>query len=1019
VNKIIQLSSTEESLRRENFVLRKLDQTLVQIVGQEWPNKWATFIPEIVGSSHTNEALCENNMHILKLLSEEVFDMGGKMTAAKARDLKARFHQDFAGVFQLCEEVLLKCGKPELLTVTLETLLRFLDWIPLGYIFSTQLIDTLVGKFLPAGPFQNLTLQCLEDIVGITVQGTYDASFAKLLVGFSTQLVAILPPTTNLQAVCRDGSETARDFLHHLALLISNLVQHHMAVGEAAGETRAAYQTLLLYLVQLTLLPDREIFKICLDCWNHLTSVLYQAEFGFGGLMLGGPDGNGGGGGSSPRGDLGGCGGGVGGGAGGAGGGPLSLGGPAGRMAVQGQAQMRRAIYKQVFSEARKALIQVMPQPEEILIKEEDGNIVRVTMHDTETTTLYHSMRTTLVYLTHLDPDEMEQVMLDKLNRQMDGSEWSWKNLNTLCWAIGSISGAFTEESEKRFLVAVVKNLLTLTEQKRGKDNKAVVASNIMYIVGQYPRFLRAHWRFLRTVVFKLFEFMHEPHPGVQDMAVDTFLKICDKCRRKFVQTQVMDSAPFIEDMLAGLASTLADLDQAQVHQFFEAVGFILRAVTDASLRDQYLAKLMELPNATWKEIMSNASQNLATLAEPETCKSLVNILKTNLRVATSLEGGFTNQLASIYMELINIYKAYSALVAQAVAAQGPRVVEHFNVRSMLLVKRTILRLITTCVEKTEPASSDAALMATQFIPLLLDPVLSDYATCPPNAREPEVLALFSTVVTTLKGAVASIVPRVLGSVFGCTLEMITKDFVNFPDHRIQFFKLLEAITVHAFPSLFTLAQDDFKLIVNSIDWAFKHDERNVSHTGLEILIQLVTQLHQNTQDLGGPEAAARVRLAFHDAFLLQPLLNDILCILTDTLHKPGLKYQSRFIMLVCHWAENGSLALSAGAGHPQGTCGVIRDFVVSFFSAFPNLTRAQIQAFALGLFDLSRDQDAFKQHLRDFLVLLKEFSAQDNADLFEDDGAAALQEAAKRQFDQERMAVPGMVPPQNLPNWG
>jgi len=51
--------------------------------------------------------------------------------------------------------------------------------------------------------------------------------------------------------------------------------------------------------------------------------------------------------------------------------------------------------------------------------------------------------------------------------------------------------------------------LLGLCEQKRGKDNKAIIASNIMYVVGQYPRFLRAHWRFLKTVVNKLFEFMH------------------------------------------------------------------------------------------------------------------------------------------------------------------------------------------------------------------------------------------------------------------------------------------------------------------------------------------------------------------------------------------------------------------------------------------------------------------------------------------------------------------------------
>lgn len=33
--------------------------------------------------------------------------------------------------------------------------------------------------------------------------------------------------------------------------------------------------------------------------------------------------------------------------------------------------------------------------------------------------------------------------------------------------------------------------LLGLCEMKRGKDNKAIVASDIMYVVGQYPRFLR------------------------------------------------------------------------------------------------------------------------------------------------------------------------------------------------------------------------------------------------------------------------------------------------------------------------------------------------------------------------------------------------------------------------------------------------------------------------------------------------------------------------------------------------
>ena len=54
-----------------------------------------------------------------------------------------------------------------------------------------------------------------------------------------------------------------------------------------------------------------------------------------------------------------------------------------------------------------------------------------------------------------------------------------------------------------------------MCENKKGKEAKAVIASCIMHVVGQYPTFLRNSWSFLRTVVRKLFEFMKEPHPGI------------------------------------------------------------------------------------------------------------------------------------------------------------------------------------------------------------------------------------------------------------------------------------------------------------------------------------------------------------------------------------------------------------------------------------------------------------------------------------------------------------------------
>lgn len=108
--------------------------------------------------------------------------------------------------------------------------------------------------------------------------------------------------------------------------------------------------------------------------------------------------------------------------------------------------------------------------------------------------------------------------------------------LNKLCWALGSISGCMNEEEENKFVVSVIKELLNLCEHSKGKSNKAQIATDIMYVVGQFPNFLCSHWAFLKTVINKLKEFMREKHPGVQDMASETFLKLSKLTKHMFVQ---------------------------------------------------------------------------------------------------------------------------------------------------------------------------------------------------------------------------------------------------------------------------------------------------------------------------------------------------------------------------------------------------------------------------------------------------------------------------------------------------
>lgn len=163
-NLIIKLSSDDQTFRRQKVFLNKLNVILVQVLKQDWPHKWPTFVQDIVGASKTSETLCENSMQILKLLSEEVFDFSrGEMTQAKIKDLKNSLNSEFKLIHELCLFVLNASQKPDLIRATLGTLYAFLSWVPLGYVFESNLVEILL-KLFPQPAFRNLALQCLTEV---------------------------------------------------------------------------------------------------------------------------------------------------------------------------------------------------------------------------------------------------------------------------------------------------------------------------------------------------------------------------------------------------------------------------------------------------------------------------------------------------------------------------------------------------------------------------------------------------------------------------------------------------------------------------------------------------------------------------------------------------------------------------------------------------------------------------------------------------------------------------------------
>jgi exportin-1 len=87
----------------------------------------------------------------------------------------------------------------------------------------------------------------------------------------------------------------------------------------------------------------------------------------------------------------------------------------------------------------------------------------------------------------------------------------------------------------------------------------------------------------------------------------------------------------------------------------------MIQAESDPQRRDEYLQKLMELPNQRWAEIIGQARQSVEFLKAQEVVRAVLNILQTNTSVASALGQAFLSQISLIYLDMLNVYRYSSS----------------------------------------------------------------------------------------------------------------------------------------------------------------------------------------------------------------------------------------------------------------------------------------------------------------------------------------------------------------------
>ncbi|SOV10692.1 exportin-1, putative [Plasmodium gaboni] len=1125
----ITLSTEGTTVGVDRHLLNKLDETLIQIVKQEWPDSWSSFIPDIVNSAKLNQNVCENNMKLLNMLSEEVFEFGNETLVKKKKEkLRNEYASQFQEVYNLCLYILeanvynKRSTNTSLIKQTLHCLSNFFKWIPLTYIFdkykfndnNIQIIDLLFDNFWDDISYKIECVKCIQEIVMLKIDEKNILYFDNVFTNLWTKLVSkikLLPNANEMKNIPPELKIFWEQYFLQLSICITSFLKNYREKIVEKNNNSNDLNIVFKFLNMLANSNMEEVFLIIIDYYNIFTeqlirelitrleqehnfknkndmnsssldmkntlttninlessSLTNRKSYSFVTMnndinLLNNNNNNNNNSNNMNSSNI-----------------NSNL-----VININEYSSIldkidltpsdikkmcpRIKLYEFILNDIRKTVIEKMAKPQEIYISydNETGEVVRDFEPDTTEISLYNTMKTTLVYLTYLGSEKTMELIVELLNKESEKSlkntnkneVWNSTKTNRISYAVGSISMCMTLKKEQDFLMYILRIYLHMIEVKNGEENRAILASCVMYIVSQYHRFLKLHWRFLKTVMKKLFEFAE--NEKVQDMAAETILKICKQCKNVIAKNNHNNdnNESFFSTFIKFHNNIMHKLPEKLNLLLYEAIAHVISCFPYEEKQESIkvlMSKLMNLwnslvyanNNGAIKDLNNTNSlnnninnnnnininnddmKNLEHLCTYENSKLIITFVRVNCRLAYALSYFYYEQLALVFLDFLKIYQLYSKFINLEVEANGTKRIRHAQFRNLFLMKREFLHLIETTIERScyniqdlekellkreqkklknefdetmeihlptiEEAKQINFQMTSNILNVLLETILVDYRDSNPHIKDAEVFSLLSTVFKKIENVTCPILPTVLNYVLLPTIDMIKNDFSSYPEHREKFYNFLDACVRHCFDYLFTLDSEIFNTFIQSLLWAIKHEHPSVADHGLRI-----TQQFLHNIIIKKKEYLEEFCKAFYYI-----ILNEILKTLTDSFHKSGFHYQTIILMNLLRLLEFEVVNIPEVEITKPHIIKHVQNFLTQ---SFENLNQKQIETFSVDMFNFCVESpSAFRSFVRDLLISLKEFATNQD-ELYEADRQEALQRA-KMAEDNKLIKLRGLM---------
>ncbi|CDH59988.1 cchain crystal structure of crm1 inhibitorleptomycin b in complex with crm1()-ran-ranbp1 [Lichtheimia corymbifera JMRC:FSU:9682] len=582
---IVAHASDNASLRNTKPLLNKLDGVLVQIVKKEWPEEWPTFLDELV------------------LSSSSVFDVSAERQPRWKQDQLAKhMTEKFAPIMTLCNDILAKNTPTTLTNAALESLQRFLTWVPAEMVFNlshgeSQSKDSLIYSLClrlamdQCSATCTLILQCLIEAMNRKDFNNHQPASIPFLgcVINAVRQRGLFPSVYGMgRAQAEYASEDVIDQLVYYTRFLTTAlsVQQKMMMDTHC----LTHQEALEDLVQLFGIDDDRIRDPCIEYWAQLThSVLHSTQ--------------------APQ----------------------------------------LFPYAPIIEKLRRIVPLQIKCPDNTIVVHSDDDGVADTafsfISESETEVQYKASKHLLENLTQLDAKGMETAFREMwMEHTQDSKMPSWLLLSKLCWATSAISDALPNT---QFVADCFLQLESIATRTTATNLQNAITAYRLYLAGHSVRLLNERPEFLQHILALVCTCVHSQEPYLREMACSTFSLLCNGSKH----TLVLADGNGVYALLDELDSLVTSLEPRQVHGIYGAVATVISASPELS-QQQQIPVLMHMPNKILHSLVKQPQP-----WHQGTWDMLDTIVQINVHVCTELQRSYTCQLQAIGPCLVSLYR--------------------------------------------------------------------------------------------------------------------------------------------------------------------------------------------------------------------------------------------------------------------------------------------------------------------------------------------------------------------------